>query len=211
MPDSKDSLLQSLSPTIMVPKYSPLSEIPAAQRYRFLMANDGLWIESKPGFGHFRNKLWDSPRPLPYGEVSPVEIVEGDIAEIEELIETAAQQAREFARDRKEWAGWIVWSRERGCRIPPLDITDVSCETVKFNRPALSSGEYLVLDLHSHPFEMDFFSAVDDRDDLGAIKYAGVFSFDKELKAKLSLRLCVEGFYFPVDDGALKSLLWLSL
>ena len=192
-PEPKDRILQNLFPTVMVPVYTELSEIQSGS-VRFLMAQNGLWLEGKAPWGHFRYPLWISPRPLPYGKIKPVTLLSGGPVP-PELIEICREEASEKAGQGKEWAGWIVWSQRSGYQYLPLKILEESGISVRYRRPELPEGTYLLMDLHSHPFDLPTFSHTDDQDDLGGIHYSGLFSFDSDHQSKLTLRLCVEGFF----------------
>lgn len=192
--DKKDRIMQKACPTVMVPAHSPLPGITPGS-YRFLMASDGLWIEALAGWGHFRYPLWISQRPLPYGPLeSMTELTAGAVPT--GLIELCRKEALEKARFRKEWAGWIVWREDAGYEYLPLEILQETGISVQYRFPVLPSGTWLAMDLHSHPFDMAHFSDTDDHDDRGGIHYSGVFSFDADLRSNLTLRLCLEGFFF---------------
>lgn len=194
--EHKDRLIQELCPTVMVPVYSHLPELKSG--YRYLMADSGLWIEALPPWGHFRLPLWQSPRPLPYGAVDEVMHVRGgripgDV--INECVERAAVNALKGI----EWAGWIAWSEGGGYEYIPLPALYESLTKVRYAAPRFPEGSHLVLDLHSHPFEMDRFSAVDDLDDSGGTRFSGVISFDGSMLPRVTVRLCIEGHFF--DTG----------
>jgi PRTRC genetic system protein A len=192
--DRKDRILQNGCPTIMVPVYSPLSDIPSQSR-RFLMARDGLWLEAKPPWGHFRFPVWFSPRSLPYGRVDSVTVlIDGPVPP--DLIEVCRSEATRKAKISKEWAGWIVWNEDSGYKYLPLEIIEETGVSVRYKVPILPEGTSLVMNFHSHPFDMAHFSGTDDHDDQGGMHYSGIFSFDSGMNSKLTLRLCLEGFFF---------------
>ena len=194
MLNGKDRILQELLPTVMVPAFGLLPGL-NEETIRFLMAQSGLWLEAKPAWGHFRYPLWYSARPLPYGEIeSLTSLISGPISK--EVISLCREEATEKAARQKEWAGWILWSKASGYHYLPLEILEESQTSVKYRRPKLLNQTHLVMDLHSHPFDLPQFSHTDDLDDLGGIHYSGVFSFDKTSRATLTTRLCIEGYYF---------------
>jgi len=190
----KDRILQQACPTIIVPKYSALPEV--GKGYRYLMAKDGLWIEAKKPWGHFRLPLWVTPRPTAYGLVDTIfRLTDGPIPV--ELIRECIEEATDDARDKKEWAGWIIWSESRGYEHRSLDVLDSSISHIRSDlRSALSKEEHLVLDQHSHPFGMDRFSPTDDEDDAGGVYFSGVISFHDGMQPRLTTRLCIEGHFF---------------
>jgi len=70
--DSRDVALQSVMPTVMVPRYSELEELATAGD-RILMAANGVWLEVCRAWLYAR-VLVAKPSiiPVPYGQVSEV-------------------------------------------------------------------------------------------------------------------------------------------
>jgi PRTRC genetic system protein A len=194
--DKLDSILQELCPTVMVPKYSELPELAIGNR-RYLMAADGLWLETRQPWGRFRLPLWESPVSLPYGSVKKMFCMESIH---DSLIYECYKMALIKAYDRKEWAGWITWDAETGYVYTPLEVINESIERIDFRRPILPTGSFLVMDLHSHPFDMDAFSEDDDIDNCGGVYIAGVVSFNKNFEPVLTKRLCIEGHFFDIRE-----------
>lgn len=101
-------------------------------------------------------------------------------------------------------ASWITYSLEIGLyTYLPLTIIYESVHRVEHKYPVLCENEYLVLDLHSHPFDMfdmPAFSITDDEGNKGGVRLAGVISFDKSMIATLTVGLCVEGHFFEMDE-----------
>ncbi len=204
--DTKDQILQELCPTIMVPRFSELPELSRGRRY--LMDKHGLWIEARQEWGHFRFPLWESPVPMPYGMVYEI----FDMERIpDHLIYECIKLAQVKAVDRKEWAGWITWDSIMGYEYMPLDITCESTERVEFNHPKLSDGTYMVMDIHSHPFDMPHFSTTDDHDDIGGVYIAGVISFNADFEPVLTKRLCVEGYFFNREGRTWENIISLRV
>lgn len=192
--ENKDHWLQQTCPTIMAPKYEDLEPIEDIG-YRYVIAQEGFWIEAQTQWGHFRKLLWNTPRPLHYGSVFTIEELNGG-----PIPKALIMQAMEDAKaDDLEWSAWIVWSPEAGYEYLPLEPVKRSAVHVTHNIPKLE-GKYCVLDLHSHPGSFGDFSATDDHDDEGGIYYAGVFYTGEDGETKLKIRLCIEGFYFDEKD-----------
>lgn len=192
--DIKDRIIQEACPVVMAPRYS---ELPLIEKgYRYLMASDGLWLEARVQWGHFRLPLWKSPRPLPYGEVDKVFSLENASIPMS-LLERSIDAARTKAERGLEWAGWVVWDIVNGYHLIEPEIIEESFASVRYRYPDLN-GAHLVMDLHSHPFDMSAFSAVDDRDDTGGIRFSGVISFGADMRPKLKVRLCIEGHFFEL-------------
>lgn len=105
------------------------------------------------------------------------------------------------AKEEKEWAGWITYSLETELyTYLPLQVIHEPRSRVEYRYPELCENEYLVIDLHSHPFDMPSFSSTDDEDNKGGVRLAGVISFDKSMVPTLTVRLCVEGHFFEMEE-----------
>lgn len=192
--DIKDRIIQEACPVVMAPRFSELPRI--EKGYRYLMSAGGLWLETRVPWGHFRLPLWKSPRPLPYGEVDEVFLLDSGSIPMS-LLERSIDAARNKAERGLEWAGWVVWDTVDGYRLIEPEVIEESFASVRYRYPDLN-GAHLVMDLHSHPFDMPAFSAVDDRDDTGGIRFSGVISFGAEMKPRLKVRLCIEGHFFEL-------------
>lgn len=198
-----DQLIQAEVPVLVVPHYGALPPL-AIGRHRFLLASRGLLLEAQPLWGHLILPLWTNPRaiPLPYGEVRPG--VSFRCARIPSaVIEQCLQEATAAALADREWTGWVTWSPTAGHAYVPVphEATATWCHMPAL--PPLGPQEALVLDLHSHGALPAAFSDIDNRDDVGGIKVAGVLGeFDPHTGWIwcLSLRLCVEGFFFRLPN-----------
>lgn len=194
----KDEILQMRLPTVMAPRFEPLSALKAGET-RLVMAEDGLWIEAEAIWGYFRRPLWRSRRNLPYGRVEACSQLRcGRIPMT--LIERFAKRANEWAEWSAEHAAWIVWSAGNGWDYLPLETLEHSAVSVRYIWPDLGPDRFLVMDLHSHGTGSAFFSHTDDRSDLGFPHYSLVLGRCgrnrplKELDCKL--RLCLAGYFF---------------
>ena len=203
--DIKDRLIQEACPVVMAPKFSDLPAIEG--RYRYLIASDGLWIEAKVPWGHFRLPLWKSLRLLPYGEAEYIYRLESGQLPLS-LLNCCIEAARTKAKMGLEWAGWIVWDPYDGYRLMEPTVIKESSSSVSYEYPELT-GDHLVVDLHSHPFDMSAFSGVDDHDDMGGIRFSGVICFDRNMQPKFNVRLCIEGHFFTfggvIDEKTLSA------
>ncbi len=193
-----DSILQEKCPTIMAPKFKKLPEIVGPGNYRFIMAQDGLYIDVYAGWGRFRERIWKSERSLPYGEILRTnELFGGKFPE--NIIKDAVVQSVVSARRNEEWAGWLTWNETDGYHLFSPDVIKAGSDRVSYHWPSLPDKTFLVLDLHSHPMDYKHFSTKDDYDDQGGVRYSGVISMKVE-KEKILItvnsRLCLEGFFF---------------
>jgi PRTRC genetic system protein A len=170
------------------------------------MARGGLYIDTLQPFGGFRRCLWFADRELPYGEVAEVD----EFSAILKDPQAAAifqgcvlPQAAEYANDNREWAGWIVWSKEEGHSYLPLDFEASAASVVIKHRPILPEDTHLVIDVHSHGAMRAFFSSTDDLDDSGGVKLSVVLgSYSKNEGRHDFLYKCravIEGFFFEIE------------
>lgn len=166
MNDKRDILIQSRFPTLMVPAYGEISECGTDQT-RLLMANDGLYVETRPPWGHLVKRVWDSPRPLPYGKMKEhdgfLDVIKEHLLAI--MLEEMEPEARTMADEGKEWIGYVIWTPEDGFTYHRPEFESTAIE-VKFRRH-IPYNVHVVLDAHSHGSMSPFFSATDDADDTG--------------------------------------------
>jgi PRTRC genetic system protein A len=200
MLNAKDTLLMSQFPTLMVPRFEPLSPC-ETHKTRLLMANDGLYIETVQPWGRIVSNLWQShPRTLPYGKVQEYDsfaaiFARPDVRQI--LSGVVREEAARYADSDLEWASWVIWSREGGFRYQELSLQETTVSRVRLDRYQLADGEHLVVDIHSHGRLPPFFSPIDDKDDAGGVKISVVLgSYDAECRRfAYRVRYCVEGFF----------------
>lgn len=206
-----DRTLQTLFPTIMVPKKSELIPCKEGQT-RLLIASDGLYLETRCSWGGLVRKLWDCPRqlpPLPYGNIEErddfLPILHKYVMPLfqEHMLEEAAS----YADSRKEWAGFIVWDSTAFVPLKlPYESTDV---TVKFRDSVenhFTPGHSIVADIHSHHVMAPRFSSLDDISDRGRVKIAVVVGNYRRTEGgplfDWTARYCVEGFFFQDNPTA---------
>ncbi len=197
-----DLLIQQEFPTVTVPRFSPLLPC-SVGRTRLLMARDGLYLETAQTWGRLVKRLWDAPRPLPYGEVAEVDTFADILKEeaVRRIIrDRVIPAAAEFARLEREWAGFIGWHEADGWyEFIPAEFASTSC-AVHYRTPA-ANGTRIVVDIHSHGRLGTFFSHTDDRDDQGGVKIAVVLGNYRETAESVRfdslIRYAVEGFHFP--------------
>lgn len=194
--DSRDVALQSVLPTVMVPRYSELKELATAGD-RILMAANGVWLEVCRAWLYAR-VLVAKPSiiPVPYGQVS--EVMRFGFGKLPKaMVAQFIEQAR--ARCPNECAAWVVWNqRTNEWRLMMLEETSVGPGHVNVNLPTLEEDEHMVMDLHSHGLTEAFFSRTDNKDDRGATKIAGVIGNLDKPEATASFRLCANGVFVPL-------------
>ena len=111
--------------------------------------------------------------------------------------------AAEYAEDNREWAGWIVWSKEEGYSYLPLDFEASAASVFIKQRPVLPEDTHLVIDVHSHGTMKAFFSSTDDVDDSGGVRLSVVLGSYSKNEGRHSFlykyRAVVEGFFFDLE------------
>jgi PRTRC genetic system protein A len=190
----KDTILQELTPAVPVPRFEALPPDPRLEGHRFLVAQDGLWVEVQGAWLHARAPISASAIRLPFGEVVPVlELRCGSLPKA--LLGEFIARARQASPN--ETAAIITWREDSGeFRLVPVSL-DAGPAHVRYERPRLSAGEYLVADLHSHGALPAGFSKQDDVDDHGEIKIAVVIGRCDTESPQVAARLCLLGLYLP--------------
>ncbi len=190
--DPRDALLQTHTPAVMVPRFGalPIMENPG---HRFLVAGSGLWLEVMRPWLHARVQIGYTELPLPFGAVEQsVQYAFSSLA-ISALQGFFLADARAAFPD--ECAAWAVYDERTGdLRYQLLAPDAASPGCITFHRPRLAEHEHLAIDLHSHGALEAFFSATDDADDAGEVKYAVVAgTIDKQ--PTYATRLCLLGHF----------------
>ncbi|MFC3111269.1 PRTRC system protein A [Undibacterium arcticum] len=180
-----DTALQSVSPTLMVPKFQELESL-QSNGHRFLVAADGMWLEARRPWLYMRWPLVQQTKvAMPYGVVEKaLQVRPAAQSLLLDFVQFAKQQCP------LECAAWIVWNeRTDEWKLVKLAPKVARNDYVAFDRPALEEGEHLIVDIHSHGRIGAFFSSTDDKDDRGEFKVAAVFGcLDGDVQAKF--RLC---------------------
>ena len=194
--DSRDVALQSVMPSVMVPRYSELDELDTPGN-RSVMASNGIWLEVCRAWLYVRAQI---AKPLnlsiPYGEVS--EALRFGFGKLPSaMVVQFIDQAR--VRSPNECAAWVVWNQQTGeWKLLMLEERSVSPGHVSVNLPTLGEDEHMVMDLHSHGLTGAFFSRTDNMDDRGATKIAGVIGNLDQPEVTALFRLCANGVFLPL-------------
>lgn len=195
--DHRDSILQSLCPVVMVPRFSPLDPL-HGPGHRFLATADGLWLEVNRPWLHL---IWPLCRQtdvqMPYGELE--QTIEFAFNEVpQDMIRHFILDAQEAHPD--ECGAWLIWNDETELleyrKLRSISATRGSLEV---DRPSLLPHEHLAVDLHSHGGDIPaFFSPKDNLDDSGEIKISIVAGNVKSDKITVEKRLCAMGLFIPL-------------
>ena len=190
-----DEALQTVMPTVMVPRFRPFVELHKPGN-RVLMASNGVWLEIKREWLYIRVQIGPQlPMALPYGTIEPARRFEFD-ALPRVYLDRFVQEAKRKLPN--ECAAWVIWnSVTHDWRMEMLLETSVSMDHVITLLPVLAENEHLVVDIHSHGASPAFFSTTDNKDDRGECKIAYVVgTLDKA--ADVIGRLCFNGFSVPL-------------
>ncbi len=194
--DPRDTILQNLCPTVMVPRFTPLAPL-HGPGHRFLAAADGLWLEvQRPWLRLVWPLCSQTDVKMPYGEVQQtIELAFDRVPEhfIRRFIDDAKEE------HPNECGAWLVWNEQME-RLEYRKLCSVSatCASLEVDRPALLSHEHLAVDLHSHGGELSaFFSPEDDRDDVGEVKVSIVIGNVKSDGITVEMRLCALELLIP--------------
>jgi PRTRC genetic system protein A len=206
--DPRDVILQAHTPVVPVPRFGALEPLEKAG-HRYLVADDGLWLEVRRAWLHAivpLAPLWgeyaaDLAHALPFGRVErkiDYALRAQDLEHLQRrfLVDAAAAMPNEFA-------AWGVYDGATGeLAYRPLIVIDAGPDGVKFHRPTLGPDEHLAVDLHSHASMDAFFSSTDDEDDRGEVKVAVVVG-RVHLEPMWASRLCLLGIFVgPETEGA---------
>jgi PRTRC genetic system protein A len=194
--DMRDLALQSVAPTVMVPRFTELEPM-AKPGHRFLMASNGLWLEVMRPWLHLRLPLaLQDSVSMPYGEVSRViDLKFGKIPR--DLVFEFVKLAQKAMPN--ETNACITWDEKTGrLTLKPLKAIQADPDFLHYERPRLGDTEHLVVDIHSHGMAPAFFSGLDDKDDKGDVKIAGVVGSCDKTNLTMKFRLCALGIYIPL-------------
>lgn len=172
---------------------------------RYLAAANGLWREINLPWVRVVHMLAPSVLRLPYGDLaSSVEVRCGPVPV--ELVREFNTWARDAAPT--EIAAAIIWNEVSGdWRLAMRHARSAGTAHVQFDEVSLVDGEHLVIDVHSHGHHQAFFSAEDNADDYGAMKFSLVVGSFNNQQPTSQMRLCMAGICLPAHvaaDGELR-------
>lgn len=200
-----DMALVAAAPVAAVPRYNDFFPIQESG-HRFLLAEDGLYLEVRRPWLHFIHKVAEQTAVrIPYGQLKPkCELDFGTIG-------TALPQMKEFAAAAKvvaptEAAACLLWDHaEKTWSIEyPETIGEASADSIQYRQVECGPNQSFAIDLHSHGDDSAFFSPTDDADDNGSVKISAVFGNLNDPKPTVAFRLCVLGLYIPINVPAEK-------
>lgn len=193
--DPRDLALQASCPVLAAPRFGDLPDMANGQR--LLVATNGVFVQVRLDWLDCVQQLTPAlGLPLPYGEVR--ERLRFDFGVLPmQLIETFVEAGRQGLPD--EVAGVLVYQRRtRSLRLALCEALVASPGRIAYRRPSMENGETVAVDLHTHGRGAAFWSADDDRDDLG-ICVAGVFGNLHLPAPQAEFRLVLNGRYTPLS------------
>ncbi|MBF4991038.1 PRTRC system protein A [Methylophilus sp. QUAN] len=199
-----DTMIQNLTPTVMVPKHEPLQYL-SDYGHRFLMASNGVWMESKAPWGHVVFPVRIIPEvSFPYGSTKPIMEINTPNGKIPvDLIRLFVEKAKETPDT--EVAAWVIYdSRFQTMRLEMLKFSFASDQKIDYVCPSLSDDESVLMDIHSHATGPAFFSPEDDKDDKGAFRIAVVIGNLDKPDVSVVSRLCMYGMFYDLDAPVLQ-------
>ena len=187
--DVRDLALQAACPVIAAPRFGPLPDMANGQR--IILAANGVFVQIKLDWLDCIQRLSPAlPIPLPYGAVDERLTFGFGVLPIK-LIEDFIEAGRRGLPN--EVAGALIYSRRtRSLRLALCEPAVASPDRIDYRVPAMETDETLAVDLHTHGYGRPFWSAADDRDDVG-IKVAGVFGYLHHPTPRAEFRLVVNG------------------
>ncbi len=200
-----DKALLAAAPVAAVPRHAPFHPLQESG-HRFLLAEDGLYLEVRRPWLHFIHQLAEHKVvAIPYGPMAAK--CEMDFGKLG----TALAQLKDFAAKARadaplEAAASVLWDhRQKSWRIEyPEVIGEASASRIQYRQVEPGPDESLAIDLHSHGRLDAFFSTTDDADDRGAVKVSGVYGNLDTATPTVAFRLCVLGLYIPLTVPAEK-------
>jgi PRTRC genetic system protein A len=200
-PDPRDAALLAHTPVVPVPRFGRLAPL-AGNGHRFLVANDGLYVEVRRPWLHLIEPLGEDLQPeiaLPYGLIDPVY----DLAFSEDALRAYVAGFVQVAIEAlpHETAGWVAWGEyTRSLMYVPPRRVSASAGHVTIERPRLDPSLHLAVDLHSHGTAPAFFSTTDDEDDIGDdVKIAIVVGNVDRRTPSVRARLCILGMFRELE------------
>lgn len=197
-----DVALYDSAPTLAVPKHAQFEALQEIG-HRFLASADGLFVEIRRPWLHLIRQVSkfpaEGPRP-PYGTIAETcELTFGRLPAALPLIAGFAAEALDSLPN--EHAAWIVWNdQSQLLEYIALKPSEASPGHIKYERPQLAAHLSLVIDIHSHGASPAFFSATDDQDDRGEVKFACVVGNlgEEGSLPSIAMRLCALGLNIPI-------------
>jgi len=177
-------------PTVIMPTQEPLEELDCG-KVRLIMAQDGVYIEHKTPWGHFRIQAMKSPRKLPYGKVTEKINITVPPMSLHMRLKMADHAVQALP---KEWAGHVVLKDHELHYIKAEGESGIGVFS-NLKHPDVHPN-HIILDVHSHGQIKPYFSETDMQDMKGGTFIALVLGHcDRELDMSFDYGLNVQGVF----------------
>lgn len=201
MIDKRDLALQTLTPSVMVPKFSELQKLEQSG-HRFLTASDGLWMEVKRPWLELCVPLAQQyVVNMPYGQLKEkMQFNFGTLPIV--FLNKFLQEAIDHLPN--ECAAWFIWHEDtEQMRFEMLVADSATSGSITYQCPVLEDGEHLIADIHSHGDGHAFFSFQDNDDDRTEVKIAVVVGNVDTDMPTMKMRLCANGYFIDLPCSGL--------
>ncbi len=194
--DKRDIALQTLTPSVMVPKFSELEQLEQSG-HRFCIASDGLWMQVKRPWLELCVPLAQQHIvSMPYGKLEEnMQFNFGILPKA--FLQKFLQEARNHLPN--ECAAWFIWDENTAeMRFEMLVADNATSGSITYQCPVLEDGEHLIADIHSHGEGHAFFSFQDNDDDRTEVKIAIVVGNVDTDTPTMRMRLCANGYFIEL-------------
>jgi PRTRC genetic system protein A len=200
MLDKRDVALQTLTPSVMVPRFSEIEKLEQSG-HRFCIASDGLWMEVKRPWLELCVPLAQQyVVNMPYGPLK--EKMRFNFGKLNiNFLQQFLKEAKEHLPN--ECAAWFIWNEGTHQMRFEMLVADVATSgSITYQCPVLEDGEHLIADIHSHGEGHAFFSFQDNDDDRTEVKIAVVIGNVDTDMPTMKMRLCANGYFIDLPcDG----------
>lgn len=195
-PNALDQLLLTVTPVLPVPKHGdPIAALDKSS-HRFLIAEDGIWLDLVRPWLKVRAQISELVGvKMPVGRLTshlelPYQIPSN-------LVRTFADTARQNCT--VEQAAFITFNEHsQEFRLRPVAVISATGSAITYRCPLLEDGEEVVVDMHSHARHAAGFSAQDNADDAHMVKLSLVFGNCDQPNMTAALRLCALGKFIDL-------------
>lgn len=195
--DVMDHIDQSVQPTYMVPKRTPMPLLDEVGK-RILAASDGFWYERKTPWMHLRTKIAQQASVhLPYGDLT--KYVSFDFKEFPSDLLEIFERTLRGKMNHQTLLAWITWSKKCGFEYNDVTHRPGPPNDNSYQQIVEEDSRWLVLELQfGENVQASPHSLLQHHSGGGyfvAKYYRGV---DGEMKKQMNLH--VEDMRFPIDD-----------
>lgn len=194
-PTPVDLMLQRHAPVEVVPVYGEFEAL-SGIGHRFLLARDGLWLESRRAWAYVRWPIAQSRKvSIPAGELQKeAKLSFGKLPRW--LVEDFSSLARDASP--AEVGAVVVWDEETGeFELLGTKTLQSGIGHLRYERPEVPPKRHIVMDLHSHGPLKAYFSKTDVADTGSEVVICVVVgTVDEAVSVRVSLFAC--GLQIPV-------------